>query len=186
MRRFLFALLGAGLLGAGVMVGWRWVGARPTPGPATANPIAGIPAAALEPVPCYFPGRAGMELVEETRQRARGASPVDRLRGAMAELHRGPATAAALPVFPPGLTPRSVFLTPEGVAYLDEPAAAWDRPVGVREEMLLVRAIARTVLRHCPEARALVFLTDGAPRVRLALHGPAQGKYLLPRLRRTP
>jgi len=47
MRRFLFALLGACLLGAGVMVGWRWVGARPTPGPATANPIAGIPAAAV-------------------------------------------------------------------------------------------------------------------------------------------
>jgi len=137
-----------------------------------------------EGVPCYFPGRAGLDLVEEPRLRARGGTPLDRLRAALTELHRGPAGAAALPVFAPGTAPRGLYLTPEGVAYLDEPAAAWDRPAGLREEVLILRSIARTVLRQVPEVHALVFLTDGAPRNTLLTHCMVQGRYVLPRLRR--
>lgn len=150
------------------------------------RPVASVamPGAEQEGVPCYFPGRQGLDLVEEPRQRTRGGSPLDRLREALAELHHGPTGEAALPVFAPGTIPRGVYLTPEGVAYLDEPAAAWDRPVGLREEILVLRAIARTVLRQCPEVRSLVFLTDGAARNTLLTHCMAQGRYLLPRLRR--
>lgn len=185
MKRWLGWVLVLGATAAVLLLGWRRWSPAPPGAPGEALPPAVVPGATTEPVPCYFPGRAGMDLNEETRPRPRGGSALDRLRGALTELHRGPGSVASLPVFPPGLLPRSVFLTPEGVAYLDEPAGAWDRPIGLREEMLIVRAIARTILRQCPEVRAIVFLTDGAPRLRLAAHCPAQGRYLLPRSRRS-
>lgn len=132
---------------------------------------------------CYFPSRSGFNLTEEIRERPKPSTALDKLRAVVTELHRGPATAAALPLFPNGLAPRAIFLTSDGTAYLDERAEVFDRPLGPREEFLFMRALARTLLRNCPEVKAFVLLENGSVRHKLFAHLPAHGRYILPRRR---
>ena len=178
MRRSAVALSFLLLAGVGALVTVRALH-RPAVVPA---PAALPPGTEVVAVACFYPARTGMDLVEEVRQRPRAASPQDRLRGVIEELHRPPVSPAALPLFPAGSAPRAVFLSADGMACVDETAAAMDRSTGPRDEVLLVRALARSVIRACPEARTLVLLVDGAPRPRLALHLAGAGRWLLPRL----
>lgn len=132
---------------------------------------------------CYFPTGEGLDLVEESRQAPKAESPADRVRILVTELGRGPAAAGSLPVLPEDAAPRTVFLASDGTAYIDFPRSALEQASGPREEFLLVRAIARTLIRNCPEVRAFVVLADGAPAGTVVMHFPARGKYLLPQSR---
>jgi len=129
----------------------------------------------------YYPGRTGLEPVEESRQREKPASALARLRAVVDEMHVGPTVPGALPMLPPGLKPRAVFLTPDGTAFIDEPAALFERLSGVREEFVFIRSMARTLLRNCPEVKAFVLLSDGSSRLRLFSHLMVNGRYILPR-----
>lgn len=130
---------------------------------------------------CYFPATEGFEPVEEIRRRPAAPDPLEKLRGIMEELHRGPESPGALFLFPPGTNLRSLFLAADGTAYLDYPSRALDMTPGPREEFLFMRCLARTLLRNCAEVKAFVIMIDGNARHRLMLHFPAHGKYLLPR-----
>ena len=138
--------------------------------------------AKAETVPCmvWFPSRAGMELCEETSMRPRTEEPTARLRGILDALHRGPVTPCSLPLFPEDTAPRAIFLAADGTAYLDYPASVFERPLGLREEFLFVRALSRSILRNCPDVRAFVLLVDGNPREMVSSHIPAHGKFVLP------
>lgn len=136
---------------------------------------------AEESLRCYFPATEGLEPVEEIRRRSAAADPLERLRGIMDELHRGPESPGALSLFPPGTNLRSLFLAADGTVYLDYPSRALDMAPGPREEFLFMRCLARTLLRNCAEVKAFVIMIDGTARHRLMLHFPAHGKYLLPR-----
>jgi len=144
----------------------------------------GGPAAPLtsENVPCqvWFPSREGMELCEETSSRPKTDNPAARLRGVIDALHCGPTTPCSLPLFPGESAPRAVFLAADGTAYLDYPAAVFERSQGLREETLFIRALARTILRNCPDVRAFVILGDGSPRDLVSSHMSARGKFVLP------
>lgn len=177
MKRLALVFLAAAAVAAGATA-WR----RFTRAPGAGVTVPAVPpGTVMVAMPCYYPSRRGLELIEEIRQRPKAATPQERLRAVIEELHRPPADAAALPVFPAVTAPRAVFLSAEGLACIDETAAALESPAGPRDEFLQLRAIARSVLRTCPEARALVILADGAPRQRLALHLSLAGRYLLPR-----
>ena len=132
---------------------------------------------------CYFPVAEGIDLVEEHRQAPKAESPADRVRVLVTELGRGPATTGSLPVLPEDAAPRTVFLASDGTAYIDFPRSTLEQSLGPREEFLLIRAIARTLIRNCPEVRSFDFLADGAPTDNLVMHFPARGKYILPRTR---
>ncbi|MEK7477593.1 MAG: GerMN domain-containing protein [Candidatus Coatesbacteria bacterium] len=177
MKRMIVLLCAAALVAAGIFL---WHGKR---GTAVTGPVVAVApgAEAIDVVVCY-PPKAGLEPVEEIRRRPKPASPQDRLVQLVGELHQPPASADALPLFPPGLTPRAVFLSADGVAYLDEPVAALDRPMGARDEIVFVRSILRAIARNCPDVKAVVFLADGATRPRLCGHLPAHGRYLIPKL----
>ena len=129
----------------------------------------------------YYPGRTGLEPVEETRQREKPASALARLRAVVEELHVAPTVPGAAPLFPQGSKPRAVFLTPDGTAYIDEPGSAFEQLPGLREEFLFIRSLARTLLRNCPEVKAFVLLSDGSARLRLFTHLMTNGRYILPR-----
>ena len=177
MRRIALTLFLAVTVAAAAFVWLRTL----SQGPGTlAAPAASTTAESVS-YPCYFPSRSGFDLIEEIRQRPKPASASDRLRAVIEELHRGPATAEGLPLFPAGTAPRAIFLASDGALYLDEQAAAFEKSPGLREEFLFVRAFARTLLRNCPEVNSFVFLSDGKARHRLFTHLPAPGRYLLPR-----
>ncbi len=153
---------------------------RPSAGAGTG---AALPAGAgTEEVTCWYPPRTGLEPVPEKRRIAASATPQERLTRLLTELHRLPDGAGADPALPPGYAPRTVFLAGDGTVYADLPSAAFERLLGPRDELVLLRSIARTCLSNVPEARALVVLMDGAPRTTLFSHYPGGGRYLLPRV----
>lgn len=159
---------------------WRTVvGGLRTPAPGAD----GVPGdAPQETVTCWFPPRSGLEPVAEERRIPASATAQERLGRLVAELHRSPVSAGAEAALPSGLAPRAVFLAGDGTVYVDLPMTAFERPLGPRDELVLLRAIARTCLSNVPEARALVVLGEGAPRTSLFGHFPGGGRYVLPRL----
>ena len=183
MKRAVLLIILVALLAGGGMVllrSRRPAGALPPPPTIAAGTVSA-------PVSCFYPARTGLDLVEEIRQRPKPATAQERLQAVVEELHRPPASAAALPLFPAGSAPRAVFLSAEGMACVDEPLAALERDLGPRDEFLILRALAKSVLRACPEARTLVVLADGAPRPRFLLHLSGAGRFVLPRpATRTP
>jgi hypothetical protein len=178
MRRSLILLFLVAAVAAGGVVLWRSWRRLPAAGPVAAV----APGTEVVEVFVYYPPRAGMEPVEEVRQRPKPASPQDALVQLVAELHAPPASPAALPLFPPGLVSRAVFLSADGVAYLDETAKAFDRPLGPRDEFLFLRSVMRSIAKNCPDVKAAVFLVDGSTRPQLCAHLPAHGRYLIPKL----
>lgn len=135
-----------------------------------------------ETIACFvwFPSREGLELCEESTTRPKTDDPTGKLRGIMDALHRGPQTECSIALFPAGTAPRSVFLAGDGTAYLDYPASVFEKPKGLREEFLFMRALARSLLRNCYEVKSFVILVEGAPTDRIGTHMPAHGKYILP------
>ncbi len=178
MKRLALAMLLVVLAGAAAWWGWRSHQARKTT--ADRSRIAERDKTRVQ-FACWFPSREGMELCEETTWRPVGDDPTVRLRGIIEALHRGPTAPCSLPLFPPDTAPRAVFLTADGTACLDYPRAVFDKPMGLREEVLFLRAIGRTLLRNTPDVRTLVILVEGAPSARISLHMPADGRYNLPR-----
>jgi len=161
---------------AGAWFGWKTWNSRRQSLSRVAGP------AVVESVPCpvWFPSRDGMDLCEETASRPKTDDPAQKLAGVMEALHRGPATPCSLHLFPEDSSPRAVFLSADGTAYLDYPKSVFERPMGLREEFLFIRALGKTLLRNCPEVKSFVLLVDGAPRDFISSHMPAHGKYLLP------
>jgi len=176
-RSFVVLLLVAAAAAGGVFL-WR-SGRRPS----ATGPVAAVaPGTEVVDVFVYYPPRAGVEPVEEVRRRPKPASPQDAFVQLVAELHAPPASAGAVPLFPPGLAPRAAFLSADGVAYIDETAKAFDRPLGPHDEFLFLRSVMRSVAKNCPEAKSVVFLVDGSTRPQLCAHLPAHGRYLVPKL----
>ena len=156
--------------------GWKTFAGRSRSKARVAGP------AVVETVPCtvWFPSRDGLDLCEETAARPKTDDPGLRLKGVIEVLHRGPVTPFSTRLFPEDSQPRSVFLSADGTAYLDYPKSVFERPMGLREEFLFIRALGKTILRNCPDVRSFVLLVDGAPRDFISMHMPAHGKYILP------
>lgn len=188
MRRLLALVVLLALAGA-VVGGARWWRSRRAPSPEPAAPVSAgpVPAgpAGEEQEPgrisyrCYFPLRAGFGLGEEIRVYPQPQAPIENVRAVVDELHKGPSADSLVPIYPKGTRARAVYLV-DGTLYVDEPPEVFQQPLGLREEMLFVRAIARTLLRNCPEVKAFVLLSGGAARHTLFSHFPAHGKYILP------
>ena len=183
MRRLIAIAVLLALAGTAAF-GLHWWRSRGAPAPEDPAPAALDPAAAEEDpntiaYRCYFPLRAGFGLGEEVRVHPRPETALAGVRTVIAELHQGPSTEALLPLYPKGVRARAVYLV-DGTLYVDEPPEVYQQPLGLREEFLFMRAIARTLLRNCPAVTSFVLLSNGSVRHALFSHFPAHGKYLLP------
>jgi len=177
MRKLLLIAAATAIL-VGGWFGWKaWNGRGLSPRLAK---MAGT--APVEMVPCsiWFPSREGLDLCEESSTIPKTEDPTLRLKGAIEALHRGPTTPCSLHMFPEDSAPRAVFLGTDGTAYLDYPKSVFERPMGLREEFLFIRALGKTLLRNCPKVRAFVILVDGVPKDFISGHMPSHGKYILP------
>jgi len=177
MRKIIAILLLA-VIGAGTWQGWKAWNKRSLSQHALRTAV--LPAVESVPCPVWFPSQDGMNLSEEAATRPKTDDPGLRLRGVIEALHRGPAKASSLRLFPDDSSPHGVFLSADGTAYIDYPKSLFERPMGLREEFLFIRALGKTLLRNCPDVKSFVLLVDGAPRDFISLHMPAHGKYILP------
>ncbi len=70
-----------------------------------------------------------------------------------------------LPLFPPGLRVRHVFLDDRGTLYVDLPGSVSEAPnAGVEVELLTVKALTRSLLSNVEGARRLKLLVEGTDR----------------------
>ncbi|MEO8504241.1 MAG: GerMN domain-containing protein [Acidobacteriota bacterium] len=114
------------------------------------------------PVHLYFPGRDGL-LYAESRDLEVTDDPQNRLRALVAGVLSGPHDSALVPALPADVQAQTVYLAPDGVAYVDLHSA--DRslppPSGSQAEMATVYSLVNSVGLNLPDARRIALLWNG-------------------------
>lgn len=122
-------------------------------------------------VELYFPG-AGGRLVVEPREITATDSAVERVRAVVSALLAGPEGDGLEPPFPEGVELAAVYLTAEGIAYIDlqAPEGAPPPASGSTEEMQRVYSLVNSVALNVPEAQRVVLLWNGVQPPSFAGH----------------
>ncbi len=117
----------------------------------------------------YFPGGGGWLVAEE-----RLVPVVDRgvdLEAIAAEVLAGPTTEGLYAPFPDETRVGSVFVSSDGVAYVDLVSNRARPPSsGSRQEMLSVYSLVNSVLTNLPDLTGVVLLWNGQQRATFAGH----------------
>jgi spore germination protein GerM len=127
------------------------------------------------PMDLYFPDARG-RLEAVPRELAVPDDPTEQVRAVVAALLAGPPPGSGLArPLPSGVELAGVYLTPDGIAYLDlstreGEAAQAALPVGSREEMQIVYSLVDTVALNISEVRRVVLLWNGRQRETFAGH----------------
>lgn len=164
------------LLGLAVMVVaggglWWWL----SPGPETALEEA---LEIEEPEPqepvvfmLYFPGVGGRLGVEE-RELAVGDEPRARARTLVLALLDGPRTRGLVRPFPEQVGLHDIYLTPDGVAFVDLGGEELESPPpsGSLAEMMRVYSVVETLTANLPEVRQVAVLWNGVQRQTFSGH----------------
>ncbi|MEM7049482.1 MAG: GerMN domain-containing protein [Acidobacteriota bacterium] len=111
----------------------------------------------------YFPGPGG-RLFPEERELDLAGEPEARIRTLLAALLGGPEQDGHLPVFDFAVAVAGVYLTVDGVAFVDlEPAeeGELEPAAGSHQEIQTVYSLVNTIALNVPEARRVVLLWEG-------------------------
>ena len=167
---FLALLFGIAVMiavGAGWLLAKRSVDLMQT---RTAGMDVEVPAMQKRQVHLYFGDSNGRYLSAEQRVVDDPADAASLARGLVEALIQGPSRAATR-TLPKESGLRGVFITPEGIAYLDFKANAFDHhPGGVETEMLTIYSIVNTLVLNMEEIRWVKFLIGGQEAATLAGH----------------
>jgi spore germination protein GerM len=140
------------------------VGPRPDGG-AEAEVVDGEPIT----VRLFYPGESGQLVIEE-REIAR-APGVALLEALAREVLAGPTGEGLFAPFPEGTSVGSVFVSAQGIAFVDLVSTRPDPPSsGSRGEMLSVYSIVNSVQENMPELGGVVLLWNGQQRPSFAGH----------------
>jgi spore germination protein GerM len=158
-------------------VGWvlfvglpRWTSASPPP-PA---PVAAT-AAPAEPAPkirarLYYLAEDGLHLQSADREVLVGSSTVDQARNLIDALLE-PAPEPLLSVIPSDTKLRNIYITPEGVAFVDLSGEVRSgHPGGALAELFTVYSVVNTLADNLPAVTAVQILIDGREADTLAGH----------------
>jgi len=118
----------------------------------------------------FFVAQDGQSLVAVRREVPYGATEAAQATHIVAaQLGAPPASLAS--AIPQGATVRSVFLTEDGIAFVDlSPEAAANHPGGSTAEALTIYAIVNALTVSLPSVRAVQILVDGREVETLAGH----------------
>lgn len=122
-------------------------------------------------VDLYFPGD-GLLLRREHRELAPAADPREQLLALARAVLAGPSTPSLHAPLPDGVDVRSLYLSPQGVVYLDlggEEGAPPPRG-GTTAERLRVYSLVNSLLLNVGEARSAVLLWNGEQPQTLSGH----------------
>ncbi len=122
-------------------------------------------------VQLYFPGLRG-KLYAAERPWPGDAEPEQVLREIVAALLTTAVEPPLHPPFPEGVALSDVFLSPDGVAYVDLSSSELALPpaAGSLGEMLAVYSVVNTVQLNLPEVRGVVLLWNGQQQVSFSGH----------------
>ena len=172
-RRATVALLGALAAIALIASGWWWSGRQ---GEADAGGAeAGTQEQSLQGgegvARLYFPGLGG-RLHTEERELQMGADAEEAVRVLMAELLAGPRTPGGFRTFAADVELGSVYVAPEGIAYVDLRSADGGPPPasGSQQEILSVYSIVNSVVLNVSQIQAVALLWNGQQRLSFAGH----------------
>jgi hypothetical protein len=166
----LVVLFGAAI---SIAVGVGWFLARQSSDlPLTGAAGAGGEAQVLQKreVHLYFGGNNGRFLSAEQRVVDEPLDVAAAARGLVKALIEGPLQGGTR-TLPPDAGLRSFFITPDGVAYVDFKADAFDHhPGGVETELLSIYSIVNTLVLNMEEIRRVKIIVGGQEAATLAGH----------------
>ncbi len=166
----LMALFGFAIIIA-VAAGWFWA-RRSVELPRTGVAVAGYAGSVMQKsqVHLYFGDSTGRYLSAEQRVVEVPSDIASAARGLVEALIQGPMQGGTRTI-PQDSGLRSLFVTPEGVAYVDFKADAFDHhPGGVETEMLTIYSIVNTLVFNMEEIRWVKLLIGGREAATLAGH----------------
>ncbi len=152
-----------------------WFLARQSPdlprtGDAVADAGDGGPVMQKRQVDLYFGDSSGRYLSAEQQVVEEPADVASAARGLLEALIQGPLRGGTRTI-PKDSNLRSLFVTTEGVAYVDFKADAFEHhPGGVETEMLTIYSIVNTLVLNMAEIRWVKFLIGGQEAATLAGH----------------
>ena len=114
------------------------------------------------PVHLYFPGHDGL-LYPESRELEVTEDPQNRLRALVAGVLSGPHDSALVPALPADVQAQTVYLAPDGVAYVDLHSAgrSLPPPSGSQAEMATVYSLVDSIGLNLTEAKRVALLWNG-------------------------
>jgi spore germination protein GerM len=113
-------------------------------------------------VSLYFPDYDTGSLVSEGRQMALAPNDADRIRQIVLALTQGSQQTQAASALPPSAVLRAVFLTSDGVAYLDfSNDFSKDLPAGIESETLAIYSLVDSLAANIPVVKRVKFLIQG-------------------------
>ena len=136
---------------------------QPAPAPISRSAASDTKApTATWPVHLYFPGRDGL-LYAEARELEVTEDPQNRLRALVAGVLSGPHDSALVPALPADVQAQTVYLAPDGVAYVDLHSAerALPPPSGSQAEMATVYSLVDSIGLNLTAAKRVALLWNG-------------------------
>jgi spore germination protein GerM len=131
----------------------------------------------------YFADKNNLFLLAEERILYHTDGPTDFSRKIIEALIKGP-SAGLERTIPIGTTLRALYITSQGVCYVDLSAAVKEEyPGGAESELLTIYSIVNSLILNVPEIQAVKILIDGQETDTLAghidLHDPIKANMLL-------
>jgi spore germination protein GerM len=165
-----WVLFGSAISTAGAL---GWIFAKQSSiSPQAAAPVTryDAPVSEKREVALYFGDATGRFLSAEQRVLDQPADAAAAARRLVEVLIQGPVKAGTR-TLPADAGLRALFVTAEGVAYIDFNADAFDHhPGGIETELLSIYSIVNTLVLNLDAIRQVKFLVDGQEAVTLAGH----------------
>ena len=120
-------------------------------------------------VTLFFASEDDNLLHPEEREIPAGASVSDDAAATVRELIKG-SEGSLLPALPPGTGLRRLFITKEGIAYVDFSKDIASRPSGSSEELATVYSVVNTLAHNFKPIKKVFILVEGAERETLGGH----------------
>jgi spore germination protein GerM len=121
------------------------------------------------PMTLFFVSEDDNLLHPEERKIPAGASVAEEAAGAVRELIKGP-EGSLLSALPPGTRLRKLFITKEGIAYVDFSREIASQPSGSSEELATVYSVVNTLAYNFKPIKKVFILVEGAERETLGGH----------------
>ncbi len=128
-----------------------------------------VPPAGSRAVTLFFVSEDDNLLHPEERKIPVGASAAEEAAGAVRELIKG-SNGSLLSALPPGTRLRRLFITKEGIAYVDFSKEIASQPSGSEEELTTVYSVVNTLAYNFKPIKKVFILVDGAERETLGGH----------------
>jgi len=134
------------------------------------NPPTARPQAEKSVMHVYFADKNNSFLLSEERIITLAENPIEQGKRIMEELLRGPRTDL-MQTIPAGTQLRAMFLTGNGIAYVDLTGTVTEKhPGGCRSEIMTVYSIVNSLILNVPEIEAVKILIGGREAFTLAGH----------------